>query len=243
MSDPARLAALLPDAPRFVETRGMLLEGRCEILGLEEGSGLGFVARDGEEEFVCVVGRPAREAIAEAVGRNGDGGEVIAMPENVSRVAEALPGWEAQPIAAHLFGEGERLPEALEDEVRLLSGPAQLRALPPELHEEISRALGRGAPVAAAFAVGRPVSFCYAAAETEGLWDVSIDTLEGHRRRGYAASCSAFMIRYMRGLGKEPVWHALESNAASMGLATKLGFVVVDRFFIFEPARGATRSE
>jgi hypothetical protein len=37
--------------------------------------------------------------------------------------------------------------------------------------------------------------------------------------------------------GKEPVWGALESNAASMGLAAKLSFVPVDRVFVFEPAR------
>jgi hypothetical protein len=37
--------------------------------------------------------------------------------------------------------------------------------------------------------------------------------------------------------GKEPVWGAVESNAASMGLATKLGFVPVNRIFVFEPVQ------
>ena len=67
MSDPpkehARLAELLPDVPRFVETRGMLLEGRCEVLGLERGPSPSFVTRDGEEKLVCVVGSPTRDAI------------------------------------------------------------------------------------------------------------------------------------------------------------------------------------
>lgn len=233
----ARLASLLPDAPRFVEARGMLLEGRCELLGFEEQeSSLSFVARDGEEAFVCVVGRPAREAIAEAAARNGHGGELVAMPENVSVVAEALPGWEAQPAALHLLGENERLPEVPEGAVRLLSDPESIDHLPPELRAELSPGLRRG--VAASFDGGLPVSFCYAAAETEGLWDVSIETLDGYRRRGHAARCAAYMVRYMRRAGKEPVWHALESNAASMGLAARLGFVTVDRSFVFEPASG-----
>ena len=74
------------------------------------------------------------------------------------------------------------------------------------------------------------------AAETEGLWDISIDTLVGHRRRGHAARCAAFMIRHMRETaGKEPVWGALETNTASMNLAASLGFVVVDRFSVLEP--------
>lgn len=243
MPDPpeehARLAALLPDVPRFVETRGMLLEGRCEVLGLERGPSPSFVTRGGEEKLVCVVGSPAPEAISEAVARNGDAGEVIAMPENVSRAAEALPGWKALPVVAHLLGESERLPEAPEGAVRWLSGPEEIGHLPPDLGAELARALRGKTRVAAAFVGGEPVSFCYAGWETEGLWDVSIDTLEEYRRRGYAAWCAAYVIRHMRALGKEPAWHALESNIASLGLAARLGFVPVDRFFLFEPARSA----
>ncbi len=240
----ARLAVLLPDVPRFVETRGMLLEGSCEVLGLEEDAvSPSFVVRDGEEDLVCVVGYPAREAVAEAIARNGNAGAVIAMPENVSRVAQAMPGREPQPAILHLLGEAERLPGATEGEpVRLLSGPEELSLLPPglraELRAELERALRRGTPTVAAFVGGVPVSFCYVASETEGLWDVSIDTLEEHRRSGHAARCAASLIRHMRDTpGKEPVWGAVESNAPSMGLAAKLGFVPVDRIFVFEPAR------
>jgi RimJ/RimL family protein N-acetyltransferase len=243
-AESARLAALLPDVPRFVETRAMLLGGRCEVLGLEEDvASPSFVVRDGEEDLVCVVGYPAREAVAEAVARTGNAGAVIAMPENVSRVAQAIPGRAPQPAILHLLGEAERLPGAAEDEpVRLLSGPEELRLLPPglrtELRVELERALRRGTPTMAAFVGGVPVSFCYVASETEGLWDVSIDMLEEHRRRGHAARCVASLIRHMRDTAdKEPVWGAVESNAPSMGLAAKLGFVPVDRVFVFEPAR------
>ena len=204
---------------------------------------LSFVVRYGEEDLVCVVGYLTREVIAEAVGRNGNVGVVIAMPENVSRVAQAVPGREAQPAILHILGEAERLPGATEGEpVRLLSGPEELSLLPPglrvELRVELERALRKGTPTVAAFVSGVPVSFCCVASETERLWDVSIDTLEEHRRRGHATRCAAFVIRYMRDkAGKEPVWGAVESNAASMGLAANLGFVPVDRVFVFEPVR------
>jgi hypothetical protein len=240
----ARLAALLPDVPRFVETRGMLLGGDCEILGLEEGAASpSFVVRDEEEDLVCVVGYPAREAVAEALTRNGNASAVIAMPENVSRVAQAVPGRESQPAILHLLDETERLPGATGDEpVRLLSGPEELSLLPSglraELRAELERALRRDTPTVAAFAGDVPVSFCYVASETEGLWDVAIDTLEENRRQGRAAQCAAYVIRHMRATtGKEPVWGAVESNAPSMGLAAKLGFVPVDRVFVFEPTR------
>jgi GNAT superfamily N-acetyltransferase len=250
-AESARLAALLPDVPRFVETRGMLLEGSCEILGLEEDAASpSFVVRDGEEDLVCVVGYPAREAITEAVAHTGNAA-VIAMPENVSRVAQAVPSREPQPAILHLLRSPrrpdgdltERLPVATEGEpVRLLSGSEELRLLPsglrPELRTELERALRGGTPTVAAFVGGVPVSFCYVASETEGLWDVAIDTLEEHRRQGHAVRCAASLIRHMRDTaGKEPVWGAVESNAPSMGLAAKLGFVPMDRVFVFEPVR------
>ena len=221
----------------------MLLDGCCEVLGPEEGDeGTSFVLRGlyPEEKLVSVVGRPAGERVSEAVSRNGNSGAVIAMPENASSVARTLPGWEMRPAILHLLGEGG-LTEMPEGEVRLLSGPEGLRALPSGLREglraELEGALERGTPLAASFVEDVPVSFCYVASETEGLWDVSIDTLEGHRRRGHAGRCAAFMVRHMRETaGKEPVWGALETNAASMNLAAFLGFVPVDRYFVLEPA-------
>ena len=240
-----RLAALLPDTPRFLETRAMLLEGCCELLDPKEGDdGPTFVARSlyPEESLVSVVGHPSGGAVTEAVSRNDNSGAIIAMPENAPSVARILPGWEMQPAVLHLLGEGglARVPEG---EVRLLSGTEGLRILPPGLgaglRAELEGALGRGVPLAATFVEGVPVSFCYVASETEGLWDVSIDTLDGYRRRGYAAGCASFMVRHMRETtGKEPVWGALETNAASMNLAASLGFVPVDRYFVLEPAGG-----
>jgi GNAT superfamily N-acetyltransferase len=139
----------------------------------------------------------------------------------------------------HLLGEGG-LARAPEGEVRLLSGPEGMRVLPSGLRAGLRvelDALQRGTPLAATFVEDVPVSFCYVAFETEGLWDVAMDTLDGHRRRGYAARCAAFMVRHMRETsGKEPVWGALETNAASMNLAESLGFVPVDRYFVLESA-------
>ena len=134
-----RLVALLPDIPRFVETRATLPGRCCEVLDLEgDAANPSFVTCDGEEGLVCVVGYPAREAVAEVVARHGNVGSAITMPENVSRVAQAGPGREAQPATLHLPGKTERLPAATEGEpVRLLSGPEELRLLPPGLRAEL----------------------------------------------------------------------------------------------------------
>ncbi len=109
--------------------------------------------------------------------------------------------------------------------------------LPPDLRAELEIAF-LVSRVAATLVGGRPVSFCYAGSATESLWDISIDTLEAYRRKGYAALCAAYMVDQMYRQQKRPVWGAEEANTPSMGLARKLGFVPVDRVLVFHPPTG-----
>ncbi len=213
----------------------MLLSGRCEVFGLEEGEDPSFVVRDTEDVLISVVGRPVRDAIEEAVAREWEGNVVIAPPENEAYVSAALSGWRVVSATLHLLGDAPQLPHVPAGAVRLLA-PSELAAidrLPPDLLAEFRVAYSA---IAASFADGRPVSFCYAAAQTESLWDISIDTLEGFRNQGYAVRCVAYMIKRMEGRGLRPVWGAEEWNRASLGLAAKLGFVPVDSLLVFRPA-------
>ena len=213
----------------------MLLSGRCEVFGVEGGGGHGFVVRDTEDVLISVVGRPGRDAIEEAVAREWEGDVLITPPEYEAYMSAALPGWKAVSATLHLLGDAPRLPRVPAGAVRLLA-PSELAAidrLPPDLLAEFRVAYS---PIAASLADGRPVSFCYAAAQTETLWDISIDTLEGFRNQGYAARCVAYMVERMEGKGLRPVWGAEEWNRASLGLAAKLGFVPVDSLLVFRPA-------
>jgi GNAT superfamily N-acetyltransferase len=238
-----RLAHALPDIPRWLYARSMLLSSRCEVLGLAEGgTEPQFVAREleeSEDRAICVVGRPPADAIREAARRNRDGGELLTTPEGASHILGALPDWTATRATLHLLGDASRLPRFAGGEVRSF-GAADLATaaddLPEELRSELESALTREAPAAAALTDGRPVSFCYAADETEGLWDISIDTLEPYRRQGYAARCVSYMVDEMRRRGKEPVWAAEETNLPSMRLAAKVGFVPVDGLLLFRPS-------
>ena len=241
-----RLAGSLPDVPRWLEIRSMLLSGRCEVLGPEEGAPTpGFVAREleeGEEQMIYVVGRPSSEAIREAARRNRGLGMALAAPEDAPHVLGALPGWTTNRVALHLLGDAPRLPSLAEGEVRPLGASDLLRAswaggIPEDLRSFLEDVVVRGgAPAAAALEDGHPVSFCVASDQTEGLWDVSIDTLEGHRRRGHAARCVSWMVEEMRRRGKEPVWAAEETNPPSMRLAARLGFVPMDGLVLLRPA-------
>ena len=106
--------------------------------------------------------------------------------------------------------------------------------MPPDLLSEL-RLAALSSPIATGLDGARPVSFCYAASQTESLWDIAIDTLEEYRNFGHAARCVAYMVEYMCRRGKTPVWGAEEWNRASLGLAAKLGFVPVDELVVFHP--------
>ncbi len=87
-----RLVRTLPDVPRWVETRSMLLSGRCEVFGIEEGRDLSFVVRDTEDGLISVVERPGKDAIEEAGAREREGDVSNAPPDNGPHVSAALPG-------------------------------------------------------------------------------------------------------------------------------------------------------
>ncbi|MGH7579478.1 MAG: GNAT family N-acetyltransferase [Gemmatimonadales bacterium] len=228
---PTFLAALLPDLPRWVEVRGMLLSGHGFSVGVTIGPPPAFVALE-PDGLAVVVGHPPDDIIRAAAARTR---EVLAAPEDADRVAAALPGWKRERATIHILDSDERLPAVPAGAVREL--PIQeLAAVPdPALREELLSEAGDGTRIVAAYAGEVPVAFCYAGSVTERWWDISIDTLEPYRRRGYAARCVAFRIRELALLGKRPVWGAVESNPGSMGLAVKLGFRPVDTLFLFSP--------
>lgn len=229
----ASLAGRFPDIPRWVEMRDLLLAEDCEILGLREHPELSVVVREPATGSIFVAGMPESEAIREAIGRNAHRGEIVAGPEQVEWLQGVLPEWIYSRAILHTLPGALNQPPASDAEIGFLD-PALLDEFP--IFDELLEELKFGAQyssIAAAFVDGRPVSFCYAGAVTESLWDIAIDTLPEYQRRGYAAQCAAYMIRYMAGRGKSPVWGALVDNPASWRLAEKLGFVVVDELALF----------
>jgi GNAT superfamily N-acetyltransferase len=232
------VAALLPDLPRWVETRSILLAGRGEVLGLSLHP-LACAVADPAFGSAIVVGRPPYDVIGEAMALAGPHGSVMAPRESRDWVAGALPELELERALLHVMGTEPSLPQLAPGDVGEL-GAEEIAALdlPGELREELREAAAEGVRIAAALAGGSPVAFCYAGSVTESLWDISIDTLEPWRRRGYAARAVAFEVARFETLGKRPVWGALESNEASRGLARKLGFVPTDEIWVFTAPDG-----
>lgn len=236
------LATSLPDAPEWVETRGMLLSGHAEILG-RGASDDAFVVRvvHGAQSVVSVVGTPHPEAIGKAVAGCTPYTPVIAQTGNADHVGRALPAWTRERAILHV----------LSPEVAVSSGPcaypvrllaaehlARLGHLPRGLRHEIVHAWDL-APIAAVFVGDVPMAFCYPCWRTESWWDVSIDTHEPHRRRGLARAAFHSMYEHMRVERRRPVWGATESNRASLALAARIGFVPVGEIVVFSQGHWA----
>jgi GNAT superfamily N-acetyltransferase len=257
----AERAALerVPDLPAWVDTRGMLLSGRA-IVSFSPGADLtsdGFVIELASRALVSVVGRPPSALIRERVLALTGDVNVLCAVETVEAVESVLPGWQRhsalinalpgrQPwetdreAGVTVFTRADapplsHVPEPLRTEiVDTLEGHPAARFVPGALPPAIaSDRADRPIPVAAAWAGGLPVAFCYPVLETETLWDVSVDTLPAFRGRGLAGRAAREMTRHMRRQGKAPVWGALETNGASLSAARRLGFVPAGSLTVF----------
>jgi hypothetical protein len=227
------LAAALPDLPRWVGPRGLLLARRGELLAGPEGTrGAGYVVveRGGKQAFA--VHRPVARLVEELRARVEI--ESLFVPlENAEPWRAPLAGWREESAVLHVHPAPASLPGPQHETRLLVLGDVEdFGRLPAPLAAELALALTRG-PVAAAFREGRAVSFCHAAYRTESWFDLSIDTLDEHRRQGFATSAASCLIQHLLREQKKPVWGALDADAPSLAMAKKYGFRAVDRLSLF----------
>lgn len=237
MPDPrARLLQLLPDEPRWIDTRGALLGGRCRIVGDVQADRADCLVISEEFPFAGLVGEPTAPRLREL--EDSPDLELLAQHEARPWLARTLPGWTLEGATLHT------LPRDVESTLASQPSPPQdepsrpessgPRLWPPgsrppldhhraELRDEL-RAVLRRSPVATWLEHGRPVAVCAPAVETEAWWDVWVETLKPYRGRGLAGRCFRLLLPAMAARGKRAVWGAHDTNAASLRVAEKLGF-------------------
>jgi len=229
---------LLSDEPRWIDLKGLLISGRCDIWS-ESEPGEGFVARSWDYPFAAIHAMPGASLIRQAVeaGRSAPQGQyltdewqLLAPPESRTAVESALPDWRRSSVHLHRW-EGELDRPDLDVEARIDLLPDGHGAVgltfdhvPATTRHEYTLDCVAKKPMAVAIVEGLPVTFCYAAFTTDTLWDVSIETIKPYRRRGLAAACFLTLARHMADQGLIPAWGAMENNPGSLGLAAKLGF-------------------
>jgi RimJ/RimL family protein N-acetyltransferase len=248
----------VPDEPRWIDTRGMLLSGRAEVYAsaAADGSVPGLIVVVRDSALVSVVERPLEAELRNPIATLSGDVNVLAQMEDADYVGAALATWRRRRAIVHVMRQLPQWDASLDPHARVftLESAPRFDHVPELLRRELLDALkGRtvsrfvpGAlppsgtarsritvPMAAVWADGRPVSFCYPVWQTETLWDVSIETLEPYRRRGLGARAARTLIRHMRRSGRSPVWGALDTNAASRALAARLGFLETGGLAVF----------
>lgn len=215
----------VPDLPRWIETRSLLLHGDGTVVGDPSG---GLVIGDGGFT-VGVVGLPDPWVIERARPLFAPDAELLVIPESLKYMTGLLT--EGRPRRAILHRLAEPITEAPVAGVEIAEvDESFLASLPAELGPEVE-----GAYMAAVRRVGGAVvSVCGAASITETLWDVGIDTLDGHRRRGHASACYLALAGRLASDGRQPVWGAYDDNEESLAMARSLGFEEVDELWVIE---------
>ena len=254
----------VPDLPRWIDTRGMLLSGRSVVAGPYGAADPAMVVAVPDAALASIVGRPPVESLRDAISSLAGDVNVLSQMEDADYVADGLAGWRRHRAIIHVLPAGapwerdtdrgarifsrqtaprlDHVPERLRRELLdALNGRTISRFVPGDLPRATTVVSRARVPMAGVWADGRPVSFCYPVWQTETLWDLSIETLPAYRRQGLGARAARTLIRHMRGTGRAPVWGALETNTASRVLAARLGFLETAGIAVFT-APSATSS-
>jgi hypothetical protein len=209
----------LPDVPRWVEAHGIAADPEHWRTPLGGGFALGHDAA----KLIVIAGDADRQGLAALARSYPRHTLLLEKPALVDRPTERA--------ILHTLPDVDAMPD-LEGAVML----DDATPLPEPLADELAWAKQRG-PVFTVFLDGTPAAFAYAPWRSPKLFDVSVDTVIGARQLGLATIVSAAMIRYEIAQGRAPVWGADEGNAASLRLASRLGFVAVDEIWVAACAR------
>lgn len=227
----AEVLTSLPDLPRWVEARGLLLSRRGVVVDTGDGCRLICGRADRLVVPITVELSPQLGPIA---AREVPGASVLLQDVMLPAGRYHLPDWTAENATLYTLPPDRARSWQVPRWPTAPLSSEQLDAashVPAPLLGELRDAVGR-TPVWSASKDGRPMAFAYAAQTTETWFDVSVDTLEEARNQGLgrAAAMGLIVDRMLRGL--RPVWGAETRNEASHALARRLGFEPVDLVWV-----------
>jgi len=224
----------LADLPRWVEPNDLLAQGGAEAFQFEKEDFEHIALLDPEEGTLFVVGKLITGDRGKLTTLLGRCTSLILEVDQDPRLVSHLGEWTMKKIFVFTRPSARGEPVDAFPNVGFLDQEGLRNAtLEPAFRNELREALSHS-PVSATFIDGRPVAFCYAASQSHRFWDVSIDTLPDHRRKGYARQCALHMMQFMETQGKQVVWQSFEDNPPSWKLAQSLGLIPTDQLLYLE---------
>jgi hypothetical protein len=227
----ADVLASLPDLPRWVAARGMLLARRGLALDVDEACRVVC----GRKDHLVVPVTIALSAQLETVAmREVPGGSIVLQDIMLPAARYFLPEWNAEPATVFTLPDDKAKSWPLPEWPTAPLTTAQLESaehVPGPLRDRLVDASTR-MPVWGASLDGRPAAFGYASLSTEAWFEISVETLEPARRRGLGRAAAMGII--VDGLlrGHRPVLSCVRGNEAANGLARRLGFEPVDMLWV-----------
>jgi GNAT acetyltransferase len=218
--------ASLPDLPRWVEARGMLLARRGFVVDTADGCRLICGRKDRLVVPTTIALSPQVEAVAT---REVPGTTILLQDVMLPAGRYHLPDWKAEACTLYTLppdrARGWRLPQwpTAPMSIEQIDTADLQHPLRDRLRDAVAHST-----VWSASMDGQPVAFAYATQTTESWFDLSVETLEGVRNQGLgrAAAMGLIVDHMLRGL--RPVWKAVTSNEAGHSVAKRLGFTPVD---------------
>jgi len=230
------LAATLGDTPETAISQHHLHQGNCSVY------------LTGTPEAFDAVIIQADTLPGEPVGYGSD-------PHAIWQLLRRMQGWFcievssecAAPLGALIERERDVGVCYLDDLFHVLETPATvwehdavrllirddlplLESAPPELRDScwghVETLLTEGI-VACAIVKGEVVATALTAACSARYADIGVFTREDHRGHGLATAAASLVARRIQAQGQVPTWSAGAHNAASLRIASKLGFLQV----------------
>lgn len=232
IADRAAVLSEILDTPGTLEFRALAIDPTASVFG----SGQGWLLMDDGKTMLCAAGDVASEHVRQLYPQLAGRCELLADPAAFAVLRQHF-AFERAIIRSRPRGWVQPMLTAPSDlTIRRLLPSDPVQHVPPALRREIEQQAADEIQVIAGLFDQLPVAFAYSGSMTERLADISIDVLDGYRQRGYGRAVTARLIDELAAQGKEPIWGAVEGNAASLALGASLGFTCREPdLYVYEP--------
>jgi hypothetical protein len=180
---------------------------------------LGATRRGELWRFAAGLPEEVRAGI-EALVRRAPAGQDGPLPANHAGYAAMLPGLDAVAGPTYWlprvdFRTNHRVERVSRENATCLEGSALEAWLPDIPHQQ---------PMFVSIDGGKAVAVCASVRIRPAAHEAGVETLPGHRHRGHAAAVVAAWAEELVSHGVLPLYSTTWDNAASQGIARRLGF-------------------